>query len=752
MLTAAVRDLHLTCPGGFQTDVRTPCPELWEHNPSITPLEDGDPSVERIECHYPLIHQSNHSPYHFIHGFRKFLAQRLGVEIRPHAFHGDVHLTDEEKDWLSQVDEITGTPDSPFWIIVAGGKTDYTAKWWDPDRYQAVVDHFAGRIQFVQCGEDSAGHVHPLLRGVINLVGKTDLRQMVRLMHHANGVVCPVTMHMHLAAAVETRRGRPRNRPCVVIAGGREPSHWEAYPHHQFLHTNGCLPCCDNGGCWKSRVEPLGDGDEKDSDLCLLPIVTPAGRKLPRCLDLITIEQVIDAIERYLAFDSWECPAEPPAAPARKPPRRRTAEAVSDWRPEPALTRDTARWRLEHAAAELPAYPGGHEGRGIVIPGGGRYFACAWVCINRLRELGCTLPIELWHLGPGEMTDRMRQVVEPLGIQCVDAFEVRSKHPVRLLKTWELKPYAILRSRFKEVLLLDADNVPVVDPTFLFESREYHARGAVFWPDYGRFAPAHPAWELTGVPQRDEPEFESGQIVVDKERCWRPLMLTMWMNEHSDFWYQFVHGDKDTFRLAWHKLGVDFAMIPHAIHSLYITGRLDGVMCQHDSDGRRIFQHRNFGKWTLNGECGNSVGFLGNAANLSIPEFEHERECFACLERLRRSWGAGSTTMYCDVDAAEDERAAARRLCGRTWIYHRIGHDCREMGFCLDGTIAPGEAGCEWTWGLERIDGEPSVAIHGKEGLTCILVPNGRDRWRGAWLIHERANVELIEAASAVTH
>ena len=53
-----------------------------------------------IDCEYPLIHQSNELPYHFIHGFRLFLANRLGIEIRPHAFKGHVHVTDEEKGWL----------------------------------------------------------------------------------------------------------------------------------------------------------------------------------------------------------------------------------------------------------------------------------------------------------------------------------------------------------------------------------------------------------------------------------------------------------------------------------------------------------------------------------------------------------------------------------------------------------------------------------------------------------------------------
>lgn len=310
MLTAAVRDLHAANPGQFETDVRTPAEALWENNPRVTRLIEGEPGVESIDMHYGLIHQSNHRPYHFIHGYSQFLEERLNVRVPVTQFKGDIHLSNVEKSSAP----LEGHPlPERFWIIVAGGKYDFTAKWWNPASYQKVVDHFQGKIQFVQVGE--SGHWHSPLKGVINLIGKTTTRQFVRLMHHAEGVVCPVTFAMHLAAAVETRPGRPKQRPCIVIAGGREPTHWEAYPHHQYISTTGMLSCCQDGGCWKSRCQLVGDGDSKDRDnLCEQPVQVTPDLRIPRCMDMVTPEDVIRRIEMY--YSGGAMSLEEPAQPA----------------------------------------------------------------------------------------------------------------------------------------------------------------------------------------------------------------------------------------------------------------------------------------------------------------------------------------------------------------------------------------------------------------------------------------------------
>jgi hypothetical protein len=77
------------------------------------------------------------------------------------------------------------------------------------------------------------------------------------------------------------------------------------------------------------------------------------------------------------------------------------------------------RSKLAAAVIAQPPFPGGRfDGRGIVIcAGGARLFTCAWVCAGLLRRhLGCTLPIEVWHLGPSEMGPPMRALLYELGL------------------------------------------------------------------------------------------------------------------------------------------------------------------------------------------------------------------------------------------------------------------------------------------------------------------------------------------------
>ncbi len=368
--------------------------------------------------------------------------------------------------------------------------------------------------------------------------------------------------------------------------------------------------------------------------------------------------------------------------------------------------------------------PDQYKGRGIVICGGGeRYFPCAWVCINMLRFAGCGLPVELWHFR-NEMPPHRKLLIEALGVRCINADEVRRIHSARLLGGWELKAYAIIHSSFQEVLLLDSDNVPVDNPTYLFDAPQYLETGAVFWPDYCRLAPDRSAWEVTGVAYRDEPELESGQLVIDKSRCWKALNLAMHLNEWSDFFYDHFHGDKETFHLAWRKAGQNYAMPPYGIED--IGGY---CMAQHDFEGKRLFQHRNLRKWTLKG-------------NPRDENFLYESECIGFLDDLARRIQEENQTTWTDR-----ERSLHDSIClQREFLYVRRGFDQRKIELLPDGSIGSGTDDSERTWRIVSGENRAVLQICGDQGRTCELTSSVNGAFSGWWSIGEHMPAYLIPA------
>jgi hypothetical protein len=305
-------------------------------------------------------------------------------------------------------------------------------------------------------------------------------------------------------------------------------------------------------------------------------------------MDQITAKDVIRNIESYV--EGKKLPGLSRATASRARRRVKLAEKsefdglTKAWRRAPS--------RAECFLRQIPPYPRAQfSGRGIVMCAGGvDYFANAWASLHILRESGCRLPIELWHCGASELDKRMRRLLEPLKVHCVDALRGKSARLRLVLRRFAIKPYAILHSAFREVLLLDADNLAVDNPEDLFEDPGYHKTGALFWPDVGRLGADSPIWRLCGVPYRDEPEFESGQMVLDKGKCWQPLNLAWHYNQHAGLYYRIIYGDKDTFHMAFRKTGYPYAMPQHPLR------RIGMAMVQHHPSGQRLFEHLSYRK------------------------------------------------------------------------------------------------------------------------------------------------------------
>ena len=274
--TNAIRDLHLAYPGEYETDIRVPkgAEEIFANSPYITPIASNDPEAERIKLEYPEIHRSGWSGRPFARAHTLFLAEKIGRPIPHTSLRPNIYFSQDELLWPNPVIVNYGY-EGDYWIINAGIKNDYTLKYYP--YYQEVVDKLQGKIKFVQVGQ--LQHDHKPLQGVIDMRGKTSLRELFRLSLRAQGAVCAVSLQMVVQMALE--------KPCVVVAGAREGVRWQLFPPHRFLYVNGALECAKYDGCWKSKKQECVD------------LVATRDGQIPRCMTLITPDMIVENILMY---------------------------------------------------------------------------------------------------------------------------------------------------------------------------------------------------------------------------------------------------------------------------------------------------------------------------------------------------------------------------------------------------------------------------------------------------------------------
>jgi hypothetical protein len=134
-------------------------------------------------------------------------------------------------------------------------------KQWFRERFQGVVDAFAGEVEFIQFGSAA----DPALQRVKDLRGTTSIREAAAILNHARLYVGNVGFLMHLARAVEC--------PSVIVFGGREAPWQTGYICNSNLYS--AVPCAP---CWLSN--------NCDFDR--------------RCMSSISVADVVSAIRQML--------------------------------------------------------------------------------------------------------------------------------------------------------------------------------------------------------------------------------------------------------------------------------------------------------------------------------------------------------------------------------------------------------------------------------------------------------------------
>jgi alpha 1,2-mannosyltransferase len=242
---------------------------------------------------------------------------------------------------------------------------------------------------------------------------------------------------------------------------------------------------------------------------------------------------------------------------------------------------------------EQDAVDAHYSGRGIVTVAGGEYFGPAIVSIRMLRQTGSILPVEAFLANWEEYEEEICEIVLPaLNARCVvlsDFVAPDSGHEedsARFKIThYQLKSLALLFSTFENILYLDSDSIPLVDPHELFTKEPYISTGLVGWPDFWVGTEAPEFYKIAGM--GDFPEdilpttsSESGQLLVDKRVHLKTLLLAAYYNIWGPDWYYPLlsqgalgQGDKNTFETAAIVLGLPWYRVSTPVKAL---GRHDG--------------------------------------------------------------------------------------------------------------------------------------------------------------------------------
>ncbi|CAE8685027.1 unnamed protein product [Polarella glacialis] len=238
-------------------------------------------------------------------------------------------------------------------------------------------------------------------------------------------------------------------------------------------------------------------------------------------------------------------------------------------------------WR--EVLARLPEVPE-YQGQGIVIVTTAKRLPFVIAHLEWLRDEGCELPVELWHLD--EIEDWQCRPAEKLNLKCCNLGA-----PWRGfgLSGFQLIAPSLVMSSFREVIYLTGDSFVLKDPSYLLSSAPFRKHGLILWadlwstedaarsPEAFHFAsttlPKHVLWTLFDIEFSSENALHTSSVnshaVFDKRRRWEELNLLLYFSMDSEktlfhFWGHsdgIMHGDQSSWKFASLALGRPYHLV-----------------------------------------------------------------------------------------------------------------------------------------------------------------------------------------------
>jgi hypothetical protein len=283
------------------------------------------------------------------------------------------------------------------------------------------------------------------------------------------------------------------------------------------------------------------------------------------------------------------------------------------------------------------------NGYGIVlIAGGPVYGKLALENVKSLRKKGSILPVEIFYLGKDELDNEYMKELEIMeNISLVNIFDYYdlsklkfpskglgcflSKYSTNRGRGFVSKALALKFSKFRHIIILDADNLCLQNPDKLFNSRFYSEYGAILWRDmhedfsqgvgvnigifdamkfktigkmlknlstHSNEQALHKLGWSTSMPQ-----ICSAQLVMDTVKHSLGVDYIANINENAEIIYGDFWGDKDTYAFGLKLAGEEYYVVPQK--PIFMGKNWKGQFYGHSfiqvypDDNSFLFQHRN---------------------------------------------------------------------------------------------------------------------------------------------------------------
>lgn len=290
---------------------------------------------------------------------------------------------------------------------------------------------------------------------------------------------------------------------------------------------------------------------------------------------------------------------------------------------------------LTKSTIKLPHY----SGKGIVMVIDDDTIFNGALLLVSLRKVYCKLPILVCHAGNSLNQFNKRYLLSLQAVELLDISEKTGITEEELIGP-QLRVYSLIYSPFKEVILINPNLLFFMNPEILFNEFLYKTTGALFWKDRptGKYDNDIYSFIKKFIPYKIERNpillkqsntFQSQDLlIIDKSKHLSGLQKLLIITDNSDFIYNTLKSDKETYWIAFEIAGEQYSFIQSypGIVGEY-SNQMKGCTLYFDSSGRPlcwdastfVINVNDFTHFSYYEENSNWIGLEKNLLQNAIP-------------------------------------------------------------------------------------------------------------------------------------